>query len=350
MLRHYKDTPGFINNKSGILKIICNPQGSFFRNSMQKMIGVKAQGKILCQCILIKHKNFDALTAAFFEAAANAAGAVEMMMAHATEVARSIGVRRLYIALDGHCNYSLGFSCGDHSRPPLFGESRNPHYYHAYFQYGYKKHGFSNYCGDFADISLNTQILTEKIGARAPYFETQCVNLKMFKQEMIRYTNLSNQIFAGHWYYFQREYDEDYELFNSMKPLLSSGNLIFAVKDGLDIGYIFLYPDFNQLVPPGKGAGAGTYLRHKIWGAIPSVIKVVEIAVLPQYRSSGAILALFAAGCRQIKQRYPQIKQVVSSWIADDNPASRNITKRFAPNLYGSYAAYEKEIRGISTQ
>jgi len=344
MLQRYKTTPNFINNKSGVQKIVCDPKGAFFRNSAQKMIGVTSNSKVLCQCILIKHKNFNALTVAFFEAEENATDAVDMMMEYAAGFAKEVGAARLLIALDGHCNYSIGLSIGDYDRPPLFGENRNPDYYNAYFQNGYKKLGFSYYSGDFGDVSLKVQTLTERIGERMPNIETHCVNLRMFKKEMKRYTDLSNQVFGGHWYYYRREYDEDYELFNSMKPLLSSCNLIFAVKDGIDIGYAFLYPDFNQLISAGSEAGVWTYIRHKLLGEIPTVIKIVEIAVLPEHHSTGTILTLFAEGCRQIRRRYPQVNQLASSWIADDNLGSKNITKRFAPNLSGSYAVYEKEI------
>jgi len=155
---------------------------------------------------------------------------------------------------------------------------------------------------------------------------------------------LSNEIFREHWYYFHREYDEDYELFRLMKPLLTPFSLIFAVKDGIDIGYILLYPDFNQLVAAGGEAGIRTFLKHKLLRGCPDVVKIAEIAVLPEYRATGAIVTLFAESCRQIRRRFPQMKRVVSSWIANENTDSLNITKRFAPDLHGSYAAYEKEI------
>lgn len=350
MLSHYQSDPRFINNKSGIFHIVCNPAGAFYQNTVQKMIGVKSgndgrrQNEILCQCVLIKHNQFDALTVAFFEAQENVGEAVRLMMDYAADYGRHMGAKRMIAALDGHCNYGIGFSRLDPHAAPLFGESRNPEYYNAYFENGYYKIGFSSFWGELDDISNQLNGIMQRIEERTTQIKTQCADFRQFPVHLRRYTDLSNQIFAKHWYYFHRTYNEDLELFKTMKPLLSPCNLIFAQKNGRDIGYSLFYPDFNELVPIGGEANAGTFLKHKLLHRPIHTVKIAEIGILPEYHSSAVVLTLFREVCRQVKRQYPHIKRVVSSWIMDENTASQNITRRFAPNLYGSYAAYEKEI------
>ena len=344
MLRRYENISHFINNKSGTFKIVCNPKGVFYGNTVQKMIGVKSGEKILCQCVLIKHSWFDALTVGFFEAEENAGDAVRLMMERAADFGRNNNAGRMIIAMDGHCNYGVGFLSGEPSAAPLFGESRNSDYYNAYFENGYKKIRFSGYWGNFDDIYRDARDYEKRIKKHTEDIQTQCADFRQFNKEIDRYTDLSNKIFDGHWYYYPRCYGEDIELFKTMKPLLSPCNLIFATKNGKDIGHILCYPDFNELVPIGNGAGVGTFIKHKLLRRPIRTIKIAEIAVIPEYRSSGTIIKLFAEACRQTKRHYSHVERVVSSWIMDDNTASKNITTRFAPNLYGSYAAYEKEI------
>ena len=344
MLRRYDGDPFFINNKSGVFGIVSNPKGAFFRSSVQRMIGVRLGGDVLCQCVLIRHRNFDKLMVSFFEAAPNASEAVDMMMTYAAEYGKNAGLSKLIVALDGHCDYSIGFSYGDHAAPPLFGESRNPSHYHDYFQNGYTRYGFSSFWGDFEEICESLESIMSNPKKLAAGISIECADLKRFRSEMARFTDLDNSIFSGHDYHYHREYDEGLELFRSLKPLMSPHNLIFARKDGKDIGCMLLYPDFNELVPIGKKAGIVTVLRHKLLNRRIYTVKIALVAVAKEHRASGAVFALFAKACRQIRQRHPHTKRIVSSWISDDNHASRNTTTRFAPNLYERYSLYEKTL------
>jgi len=340
----YKKDGAFKNNKSPALKIVSNPGGAFFRNSIQKMIGVMDGWKIRCQCVLIKHKAYDALTVGFFEAEEGAFAAVSLMMDYAESLGQELGCKRLEVSLDGHCNYSVGFLWSEAEAPPLFGESYNPRYYHDFFACGYTKITFQSFRDSLDNIYSGVSRLLPGIKRRSGEIRLTCADFRRFAQTMKRYTDLSNAIFASHRYCFYRAYDEDLELFASMKPLLGPCNLIFASKNGIDIGFILLYPDFNELTPAGGRVNAGTWIRHKLLHRPIRTIKIAEMGVLPEYRANGTILLLFAEGLRQIKSHYPNADRVVSSWILDENTKSINLTSRFAKRPHKRFAAYEKEL------
>ncbi len=344
MLGFYRNDRHFINNKSGILKIVCGRGGAFYGNTVQRMIGVKENGVTLCQCVLIKHRAYDALTVSFFEAAEGAFEAVGVMMDYAEGLGKEFGCKRIEVSLDGHCNYSVGFLSAEAKGFPVFGESYSPDYYNGFFVQGYQRVSFSSFCGSLAEVEDGVKSLLPRVRSLEPDIRLECADFRHFRQAMKRYTDLCNVVFSDHRYCFTRDYEEDMELFAPMKPLLSPCNLIFAVKGGRDIGFIFLYPDFNELIPAGGQAGVRTLVKHKLLGRRISAMKIAEIAVLPELRSKGVVLLLFAEAIKQTKRHYKGVEKVVSSWILDENLPSQNVTRRFAKEPHKRFAAYEKEI------
>jgi GNAT superfamily N-acetyltransferase len=339
MLRFYKGDTFFKNNKKGIFHIVCNPRSAFFHNTVQRMIGVSDGSEVLCQCVLIKHKAHDAVSVSFFEAKQGVDAAVDKMMGIAIDFAVAHKAKRLEISLDGHCDYGIGFSCGTLDVPPLFGESYNPAFYHDYFNNGYAKIGLTSYTDSLDIIEARLGAFRNQGG-----ISIETADFRGFQDTMKRYTDLCNTIFVGHRFCFHREYAEDLELFSGMKLLLSPYNLLFACREGEDIGFLLMYPDFNELVSAGKGAGVGTYLRHKILSLPFRTIKVVQIAVLPEFQTGGAAVRLFSEAVRRVRRHYPTVERVVSSWILDENQKSSNMVSRIATQGYKRYIAYEKEI------
>lgn len=260
-------------------------------------------------------------------------------MNYAKEFGRKNGCSKIVVGLDGHVNYSVGF--GVDTEVPSFGESYSPAYYHKYFE-------------DFSKIKFVSffdaaNLVRDRIDEDIKKFEKQIENTsiefadfgKGFIKTMKRYTDLNNRIFEGHRYYYFRDYDEDADLFKDMRPLLDNNNLIFAKYNGEDIGFILWYPDYNELVPVGKGASIMTFIKYKLLAIRPKTAKVVEMAVLPKYRQFGVTLSLFYAA---IKQTSKNTNRIMSSWIIDENTKSKAITCRYTKQHYKEYFTYEKEI------
>ena len=157
---------------------------------------------------------------------------------------------------------------------------------------------------------------------------------------MKRYTDLNNEIFADHPYYFKREYEEDAELFATMRPLLRGHNLVFLKNGDEYIGYELWYPDFNEFVRPQSKANWLTYFIHKILRRNAKNVKVVEIGVKKKYRKSTAIIRIFYEAAKAAKES----KFATSSWILEENHLSKYITQRYAPHFYKKYVLFEKSL------
>jgi len=130
----YKDDLYYKDNKTGLIPIVASENSPFYKNSIQKMVAVKEDQKTLCQAIFIIHRSSKTvMSIAFFEALPNQQKAVNALIRHAEEFGKLHGAKKLVFGLDGHCNYSVGFSSTAASFPS-FGESYHKEYYHEYFK------------------------------------------------------------------------------------------------------------------------------------------------------------------------------------------------------------------------
>ena len=336
----YQNDNNFKDNKSGLIEVVCHEKRPFYAHSKQVIIAVKDGAKTLCACVLIVHKNApEMLSIAFFEALPDSADAVNLLMGYVENYGKQMDCAKIVVSLDGHVNNSVAFSAGQGE--PSFGESYCWGYYHDYFK-NFNKIKFISLC-DEADL------VKQRIAGDMPMLEKSAGKIEIehadfgsgFRATMKRYTDLNNEIFTDHRYYFPREYEEDYDLFKSMRPLLKNKNLIFAKCEGKDIGFILWYPDFNELVPLGKGASAATFIKYRLFRQEPETTKVVEIGVSAKYRRYGTILMLFNAA---LESTAKNTEKILSSWILDKNIKSKATASRYITEKHKDYYAYEKEI------
>ncbi|MBP1711504.1 MAG: hypothetical protein H6Q49_1706 [Deltaproteobacteria bacterium] len=337
----YGDEPGFVDNKSSLVKLLCRTETAFFNNSKQQMVWVKENNEILCQAVLIKHHMAHELSIGFFDATPNAQKAVTLLLEYAEALALSWNVDRVVIGLEGHCNNAVGFPLNPHL-PISFGESYGKAYYHDFFL-SYEQIKLVSFKKEIAAITgrLRDDIRRIEHRTKGVTLEPADFSSKGFRKSIQRYTDLNNRIFEDHRYYYQRSAEEDLELFSSMKPLLNANNLIFAKKDGEDIGFVLWYPDFNQLVPVGGTAGVLTFIRYKVLRQIPRRGKLVEIGLIPKFKRTGAVALLFLGALEAAGQK---CTTMITSWILEENMPSELATQRYADEPYKEYCTYEKNL------
>lgn len=347
MRSFYKTSPYFKDNKSALMDLVINPKTAFCKNSSQKILAVRHHDEFLCQCTLIHHKNYaNTVMISFFDAKSDCSAAVRILVDYAISFARDVGAGIITASLDGHCNYSVGFLTEEALTSPMFGGAFSPSYYNDYFSGS----GFSavKLVSFFDKLELiNTKTASSLLAAADDtVIDTAAFENRKFKCTMRRYTDLSNTIFSNHRYCFYREYAEDFELFSSMRLILRPDNMIIASKNGIDAGFLLWYPDFNELVPPGKAAGISTCLQYKLLCKCPQRAIIAEMGVLPQFENSRLILQLIGALKSILQDNYLSIRTVASSWILDENTKSKALSGHLLKQKGGSRTAYELKIRG----
>lgn len=338
----YKQDLFYRDSTTPILELVMNPSGSFAKGVEVSPVIVEEQNSPLVSALfIIAHKMSDTLQVGFFEAVPDRFDAVNMLVQRARSIAKEKRLRRIVIGLDGHVNNRLGIFAGPNRSPVSFGSGYNPLYYIDYLEQ----------CASSSEILVSYQydilqrdMANEKkvIGRVSRRFQVRKGNFRNLRKEIELYTHLSNECFQQHPLYFERTIEEDYELFKSFSPFLKEENFLVAELDKKPIGFLLWYPDFHELVKPGKRMGIKTLLKYHLAGNAISRFKIAEFGILPQYQASGVIIGLIDK-CIEIGRKNGY-RFCESGWIFDSNIKSKKVVKRWADEPYKIYKIFEIEM------
>ncbi|MDY0235581.1 MAG: hypothetical protein RBR71_06105 [Gudongella sp.] len=345
-LRFYKsqyiDNPLARDGMSGLLKNIL-----FEKSVMSKSIDIipllaVEDRKIYCVCVLAHAKRMpDIIQISFFESSEYNKEAFSLLYKQALEMAKEYHATKISASLNIHVNYGLGFLADKYEEMQSFGMPYNKEFVHKYFE---------DY--DFDEIDLvtfkkNTEDMDSPISPfikkrLAKTYTVRELDIKNLKAESMLYSELNNNAFSDHVFYYKRDPDEDLELFKNFKPLLKPENLLFVEKEGKAVGFMLWYPDFNELTKPGETVGFKTFIRYKLLNRKIDKFKIVEIGVIKAEQGLGGILALFDYCYGKTNNKF---KSFESSWILDNNIKSRGFGDKWSDGIAKTYKAYIKDIK-----
>lgn len=338
----YSSYPNYKDSATPVLKQFLYKQGVFCSGLEIMPVMVKVKGAIVAVCMYIASQSYEkVLQIAFFEALGNHQEAVDLIVERAKQLCKEKNLDKIVIGLNGHVNYGLGLLCDKFDSEISFGGSFTPYYYTDYFQkHRPQPYKMVSYCGNMDAMNFDKYgKLLERINKK---FNYRYMDFKNFREEMKIYTDLNNICFKDHPFYFERNYEEDYELFRELKYFIREENIIFVQHEDKPIGYMLWYPDFNELIGYGKTIGIDTFIKNKLFANKIQKMKIVEIAVLPEYQNSGAILGLFYECFKKSAKNYAAYE---TSWILEENYKSSNLGLRLMEKEYKHYVAYEIDLQ-----
>lgn len=269
--------------------------------------------------------------------------ALSLLIGAAKEKGREVGAKKVVVGINGHLNYGLGILSGGYEQSMSFGNAWNPDYYDTHLTkhaadsvelHTYLKQ-MDQFEKEFEAISLPP---TQKDLIIRPAIFSQ------LNKEAQIFNSLSNQAFQHHPFYYERSIGEDYELLKMFKPILKPNNLLIAELDGMPVGYLLWYPDFNELIRPGKAIGLNAYLRNKFQSAPTNIFRGVQIAVLPEHQRTGIGISLMKACHNETKNQYQACE---TGWVVDTNIKSREIINKWTQHHikpHKSYKVYSIDI------
>lgn len=335
----YIDELGYITTKLDNLMHITDKNLSLYKNTTQKLITIKDDNKILAGGLLIlPNTDKSNLYVSFFEALKNVDNEVNYMLKYIKDYALNANCKKIVFGVDGHINYGIGFSL--QYKQPSHAECYTKLYYNDYFKNlsdvtACSFHDNPTYVLPLLenDITRLNSKHKSKIIIQEAEFDTN------FDATITRYTNINNNLFGNHKYYYQRSIAEDKELFTDLLPLLDNKNLLFANLNGEDVGYLFWLPDFNEFITQDtKNPNDTIYAKFRQENLFPTASKVLEMASNRKYLREGITLRLFY---HAINNANPNTQKIISSWIFEDNIKSTLMTKRYMRNEYQKYKVYE---------
>lgn len=330
------------NSMSGLLKDLLNGKSEVCKMVDLEPVMVMDNNEIIMISLLAyAHRLPEFLQIGFFEASRLDMDAFNLILNRAEILAKEKGASKISGSLNIHVNYGLGFLVGDYDKKQSFGMPHNPEYYHKFFvDNDFQAIPMVSYKKDMKTIKgLFSENLIKKLENR---YTVRGVNFKDLKNEAKVYTDVNNQAFGDHLFYYERKAEEDLELFKDFQFLLKSENLLFVERNGKAVGFMLWYPDFHQLMNPSETVGLKTVIKNKLFPNKIKTFKIVEMGVIPEEQSKGAILALFNHCYEFTKDRYESFE---SGWVLEANYKSKSFGIKWADGEDKHYRAYIKDVR-----
>ncbi len=326
---------------SGLLKRILFETSVMSKSIKMLPLLIKKDDEVIMCCVLAKALRMqEYLQMSFFESKEHSLEGFKLLYDKAEEIAEKWQTRFICASLNIHVNYGLGFLKDSYLEPQSFGMAHNDEFIHEYFE----KYGFSAI--DMVTFHKNMEdeftLLNDRLrGKLKTRYSVRKADFKNIEKEVEIYTKINNDAFENHPFYYKKIEKEELDFFKDFKLLLKPENLLFVLKDDIEVGFMLWYPDFHQLMGEKETVGLKTVINNKIFNRKMDKFKIVEMGVIKAEQKNGAILALFDYCFMLTKGRY---KSFESGWILKDNMMSGSFGYKWADGICKNYVAYVKEL------
>lgn len=337
----YLNNPLKRDSMSSLLKGLLNGTSVMCESVFLEPVMVVENGKILMIAVLAHAYRMPyILQISFFEAIEENEEAFSMILRRANSLAKEKGAKKISGTLNIHVNYGLGFLASNYDSKQGFGSPHNPEFYNTLFEdQGFETIDMVSFKKNMNDMDpLFSESIYKKLSKR---YTIRNVNFKALDNESKIYTELNNEAFSNHPFYYKRDYNEDLELFKDFKFLLSPENLLFIERDKKPVGFMLWYPDFHNLMKPNESVGLKTVIRSKLFPNRMRTFKIVEIGVIPSEQNKGAIMMLFDHCYKLARNKYDSFE---SGWVLADNRKSFALGDKLADGIHKKYKAFIKDV------
>jgi len=339
--KRYLNNPLKRDSLSDLVKGLLYGKSELCKSVFLEPLMIMENNEIIMICIMAHaHRMEEYIQISFLESDVFNMKAFKLIMNRAETLAKEKGATKISGSLNIHVNYGLGFLASDFDKKQSFGMAHNPKFYNDYFvENGFKTIDMVSYKKNVVQMDklLNNSI-QKKIQER---YKVREVDFKNLESEINIYTDVNNDAFSQHLFYYHRKKEEDFELFKDLRFLMKPENLLFVEKAGVPVGFMLWYPDFNQIMSPSETVGLKTVIKNKLFHKKIRTFKIVEMGVIPSEQNKGAILALFDYCYKCTKGKFDNFE---SGWILSENTKSKNFGIKWADEESKHYKAYIKDL------
>lgn len=333
--RLYARDPGYCATSEFSLVSALDRSTAFFRSCFLRPLVVERGGEVQAACILVHDRALPAVQVAFFEALPDVQPAVDVLLAAAKDEAERRGLDRVVVGLNGHLSIGVGILTDGFGRA-TFASSWNKPYYAAYFS-GHERHDLTTYGGSVDDAirlvrSVARSVPTDDVTVRTADPRRWDDELEVFRRlcdATLGTTADYAPTLPGHFA----------DLMRDLLPFLRPENLLFAVADGREVGFVFWHPDFNEVLPTGRALSIPT-IAWRLLTRRRRIRTVVGNAIgkLPD-APKGTTAALMARLADELDGRYDTYE---TCFVWDGNGRSREMLGRYLGGLPArSFAVWE---------
>ena len=333
----YSGNQYYRSSTTPLMKFLLSEKSKFKNDKVIKPFLIFEKDQIVAVGTYIWVKKYPhILQIAFFETHENNE-VIELIIDVAKNMCEKYKAKHIVFGMNGHMSNGFGILCNAYNQDVSFGGSYNPRYYEKYLsQVASSTMTVRTYTANIENLEQN--ISTELIGNVFDQYTFRKANLKNLRSEIEQYTHLSNYCFKNHPLYYERTFEEDYEMFKLFRLFLKGENLLFAEKHGKPVGFLLWYPNFNEIVSPGRSLGPLSLIKFKMFPGKIKQFQGVQIGVLPKYQRKGIGFGLMLYNYKIAKKRF---KYCESGWVEDSNIKSKNIIEKMTINKYNTGKIYK---------
>lgn len=290
-------------------------------------------GEAICAvCTFIHNPKLPYLQIGLFEAKAGADEAVKLLIDKAKEIAIERNLEKIIVGLNGHLSYGVGILEENFDGKISFDSIYNKPYYKAFFEpYICGRETLCTYRAPIDAVLKKIEPLRARTAATV-----REANLKKFAAETEVLRRLCNRTLIKTSFYTPADSGHFTELMGGLKVFLHGGNLLFALNNGEESGFLFWHPDYNSMLCGGRDYNLlHIYIKAKKAFKKSGTFKINAIG------SAGDNPFITAALIAKVMEKAaPNYKFVETTFVWDNNLSSKSLTGRIFGEPYRKYGVY----------
>ena len=171
------------------------------------------------------------------------------------------------------------------------------------------------------------------------------LRIRDFQAEVDRVKVLYNACWEKNWGFVPMTDAEIDHLAIQFKPVVVPDQVVFAEKDGKEIGFALALPDFNVVFRKHRSGRMLPAALDLLWNLKREKIRrarVLLLGVLPEYRGKGIDSALYH--WIWTKSGDHGMYWAEGGWVLEDNPAIKLGLEKMTFVKYKTYRLYDRSI------
>lgn len=330
----YRDDKNYCDMNITFVKNFLYKKDSYAKRCEVLPIFIEDKEEIKLECMFIIDSS-DEIKLSFLEFKKNGKKYLKELIKYSKKLLKQYDKKKVIVGVNGQVSYGLGFLTNEYNREFEFNSNYNPDYYTKEMDAVFPviKKAFSYNYKATNSLSFFDQKILDYVYEN---YEFRYFDMKHFKRDMLKFGELCHKSLKGTPYYSKKTPQEMYELMKQVKFIMKKEDIIFAMKDGKEVGYVYTHPDYAELFDRPKLNYVKFFFRY-LFKKTHNVIYNV-IGVLPEHQLSGLAIALIHKSILMRQEKYPY---GVSSFILEDNVPSTKICRKLSTGINKEYHLYE---------
>ena len=330
----YKDDRNFSDMNIIFIKNFLYQKDSYSKRCNIIPILIKDKGLIRLECIFVIDET-EEIKLSFLEFLPHAKKYLKELIDYSKKLLKKYNKEKIVVGINGQISYGLGILTNKYNRNFEFNSNYNKDYYTKELDnvFHVVKKAYSYKYDAQNSLNLLNKSIIDNVNKS---YEFRFLDMKHFKRDMLIFGELCHKSLKSTPYYSKKTPYEMYELMKQMKFIMKKEDIIFAIKDGEEIGFVYTHPDYSELFDKPRLYYIRFYLRYLF--RKPNNLIYNIICVDNKYQISGVSLALIYKSIMLRKDNYPK---GVSSFILEDNTLSTNLCKKLSVGINKEFHLYE---------